>query len=337
LIKKSSLALANTSAVSRILTALERVDKGGNSLLRVLTYHRVDELDARPNLSPSLLSATPDDFSLQMHFLAENYTPISVRHVLEYIEMESALPSKAVLVTFDDAYCDFAQHAWGILKQYGIPVTLFVPTAYPDNPKRILWWDKLHFALRKTERDEITSPVGIVHLATPKDRRRAFKHLRNHIKSLAHDEAMQLVDELCDQLQIESSHDNAILSWASLRQLAAEGVTLGAHTRTHPLLNRISMDEAEQEAVKSQQDLQQHIGDTMPIFAYPSGSANEAIAARLVQAGFKLAFTTERGINDMTRTNPLLIRRINVGSSTSVNVMHVQMLSDMVYLNRFWD
>ena len=44
----------------------------------------------------------------------------------------------AVHVTFDDAYGDFRDLAWPILRRHGVPVTLFVPTAFPGHAAALL-------------------------------------------------------------------------------------------------------------------------------------------------------------------------------------------------------
>jgi peptidoglycan/xylan/chitin deacetylase (PgdA/CDA1 family) len=335
MVKHTLLKLADTAALAPVLDVLESVESGSRQVLRVLTYHRVDEEDAQPHLSPSILSASPGDFDKQMGLIASRYTATDVQAVLDYLEQGRRLPERAVLVTFDDGYRDFAQHAWGILQKYNIPVVLFVPTAYPGQPQRQLWWDKLYNAVYHTEIGEIESPLGTLRLTTAAERSRVFKRLRDYVKRLPHGEAMELVDHLCDRLHAPPVNDNHIMNWDELRQLAASGVTLAAHTRNHPMLTRISVREAEQEAVNSLEDLQHHVGAVLPVFAYPSGGADEQLARCLAHAGFKLAFTTVRGVNDLSSANPLLLKRINVGRSTSLNILRVQMLPQMVHLNRF--
>jgi peptidoglycan/xylan/chitin deacetylase (PgdA/CDA1 family) len=44
-----------------------------------------------------------------------------------------------VAVTFDDAFCSFAQNAWPVLRQLRIPVTIFVPAGYLG--RRSTWVD----------------------------------------------------------------------------------------------------------------------------------------------------------------------------------------------------
>src|SRR2546421_516354 len=123
-----------STAFSTFLALLERIGDPRPNVLRVLTYHRVDEPGARPKLNPGLISATPEVFDQEMSYLAANYHVVSMPELLQAYRTGTPLPPRAVLVTFDDAYCDFAEHAWPTLKRYRLPATLFVPTAYPDQP-----------------------------------------------------------------------------------------------------------------------------------------------------------------------------------------------------------
>jgi peptidoglycan/xylan/chitin deacetylase (PgdA/CDA1 family) len=109
----------------------------------VLTYHRVTDPDTAPLLPPQMHSATPQTFSQQMALIRREFCPIGIEQVLAALDGEGHLPSSAVLVTFDDAYQDFAAHAWPILQQQQVPCLLFVPTAFPGEPQRIFWWDQL--------------------------------------------------------------------------------------------------------------------------------------------------------------------------------------------------
>ncbi len=316
------------------LSSLERLTNQNTYLLRVLTYHRVDEIDAQPGLSPSILSATPTNFAAQMHHVSTHYQPVSIQDVLHCLTTRTPLPPKAVLVTFDDAYYDFSQHVWPVLMQYNIPVVLFVPTAYPDHPERSLWWDKLYNALNRTA--HATLAFDNIHIELAGNLDNVYKELRHIVKNMPHDEAMDFVDRICERLEVKPEVDNHILTWAQLEQLAAGGVILAPHTHTHPILTSISVDRAVAEAVKSWEDLRTRFGDSIPpVFAYPGGGANETIAQRLADAGFKMAFTTQRGINDLRDFHPLLLRRINVDSRTSLNLVRTQMLGVFVHMNRF--
>jgi peptidoglycan/xylan/chitin deacetylase (PgdA/CDA1 family) len=333
--KQSMLNVAQSDAFEKLVSWFEHRDGRRPGLLRVLTYHRVDSPAARPWLDPNLISATPEAFEEQMQYISTHYQVVAIADVISVLESGDykKLPARAVVVTFDDAYFDFAEHAWPTLKRYGIPATLFVPTAYPDQPERTFWWDDLYNAFQNTIReDDLASPVGVLSLSKP-SRIQSYKLLVNHLKTLQHVEMIKIVNQFCNELGAVPA-TNCVLGWDALRKLADEGVTLGAHTRTHPLMNRVTLENAQEEAVGSWRDLEHKIGSALPIFAYPSGGYSDQVSSMLEREGFKLAFTTERGINPIRRANLLQLRRINVGGKTTLPILRAQLLPLARHLNR---
>jgi peptidoglycan/xylan/chitin deacetylase (PgdA/CDA1 family) len=329
IIKSTAAVAAKSSAFDRFVRLMEDADGREPGFLRVLTYHRIDEPARRPWLDPGLISASPKDFDEQMAYLANYYEMVTVRDVLAALQSRNKkdLPPRAVLVTFDDGYYDFEEQAWPILKRHHIPATLFVPTAYPDHPERTFWWDDLYHALQTSRRHEnLETPIGTFSLANAVSRTQTYHQLKTHMKTLKHAEAITRVRELCGELGI-SPAANCIMSWDSLRRLSQDGLTMGAHTRTHPLLNQIPLEEAREEAIGSFEDLKRELGSALAIFAYPSGEFNHEVVNMLEGEGFSLAFTTKRGINNLRHMDPLRIQRINVGSRTSLPVLRAQLLS----------
>jgi peptidoglycan/xylan/chitin deacetylase (PgdA/CDA1 family) len=330
----SSLATRN-ALFSKLLSLLEQADGQRPNLLRVLTYHRVDEPDARPALYPGLISATPEAFDQQMSYLAANYNVVSMPELLDACATGRVLPPRSVMVTFDDACRDFAEHAWPTLKRYRLPATLFVPTAFPGHPERAFWWDQLYQAISATERrDILDTPVGRVPLRTAAQRADGFRQLKDYVKTLPHRTAMEWVERTCAALGAPRPVHN-VLTWDELRRLAREGVTLGAHTRTHPLMNRVSPEEVRAEVLGSLRDLEREIGAALPVFAYPSGGFNDEVVRILRHEGVKLAFTTVRGVNDMRDADRLRLRRINIGWRTNLSIFRARLLPWSLYMNRW--
>lgn len=334
MIRRALSAATQSPAFAGLVALLERLDTQRPGVLAVLTYHRVDESGARPHLSPALHSATPETFEAHMRYLAAHRHPVAIQDVLDAFEKGTRLPERAVLVTFDDAYSGFAGHAWPIMQRHAIPATLFVPTAFPDHPERGFWWDQLYAAISGTDRPFLDTPAGRLPLDTPAGRRRSFKRARSLVKALPHEQAMAWVRETCAALDAPPPRGD-VLGWDALRRLAREGVTLGAHSQTHPLMNRISPEQARAEAVGSLRDLEREIGAVPPIFAYPSGGFNAEVVRGLDEAGFALAFTTVRGLNDLRRADRLRLRRINVGRLAPLAVVRAQLLNATIALNRW--
>ena len=305
--------------------------------LSILTYHRVDEPSARPDLMPSLISATPRDFASQIALVAHDFDPVSLGDVIDALDDPRRLPRRAVLVTFDDGYRDFATNAWPILRDASVPATLFVATAFTDQPSRSFWWDRLWAAVADAEPETVDTPIGPLPVG-PGAAKATVARLRTWLKDLDHDAVLLEVERLVDRLDSRpgASGDGegtdtlapAILDWDELRRLAGEGVTLAPHTRHHPLLDRVSLDRAVDEIRGSLSDLERETGKVVPVppvLAYPSGSAGESAVEAARRADMRLAMTTKRGGNDLRRDDLLRLHRINVGGRSSVPILRSQL------------
>lgn len=333
MLKETAFRFANSALFGHVASLLQRIDIEKPNLLRVLTYHRVDEPSKKPYLDPSLISATPYSFEKHMQFIKQHYHPISVYDVIAFFKEGKTLPSQSVLITFDDGYADFKTNAWPILKRYQIPVLLFIPTAYPSHPERYLWWDRLHNAMITTTQTGIDTPIGYLSLTDADTRLQAYKSLRDYIKKQPYPEGMELVERTSHALGVPTLGDNFILDWEALRQLATDGVIMAPHTCTHPLLHRIDLESARQEVRQSYEDLIREIGQTVSVFAYPGGGYSTEVVNMLKEEKFDLAFTTLRGINNLPQANPLLLHRINVGRKKPLSLIQLQCLPSMRYLN----
>ena len=83
-----------------------------------------------------------------------------------------------------------------------------------------------------------------------------------------------------------------LLDWHELGRLAEGPISLGAHTRTHPRLSKLTEAAVVDEVAGSRERLQSETGFTPRSFAYPYGDVDERAAA-LVKAHFGIGCTTE--------------------------------------------
>lgn len=315
--------LTRHSLLGRLLTRWETLGPGRPNLLRILVYHRIDEPHARPELDPTLLSAGPAAFDEQMRFLVEHYRVVSLAEVLEAVRRRRRLAPRSVLVTFDDGYQDFADHAWPVLRRYGVPATLFVPTGYPGS-QQTFWWDRL-FAAITSAGGTVSTPFGRLRLTTPAERLQTFGRLKTRLKRLSHAEATSQVEEICAALNMPAL-PNRLMGWDTLRQLAAEGLTLALHTHSHALLDRIDLREVADEVCRSTAELVHEIGIAPPVLAYPAGRTDESVIRTLRRLGIAMGLTVGRGINDLRTADPLRLRRIPLGMRTPLNGLRIQLL-----------
>ncbi len=103
-------------------------DGNGDRRLRVLMYHKVNDLPGNP------LSVSVSLFDEQMAQLRElGYTVVALDDVLAHYRDRAPLPSKPVLITFDDGYRDNLEQAAPVLQRHRYSAVLFVPIAYLDD------------------------------------------------------------------------------------------------------------------------------------------------------------------------------------------------------------
>jgi len=296
-----------------ILGALERSDRSTDRV-GIFVYHRIDEIDAEPDLDPGLISATPADFRAQMEMVASHYHAISLDELAAAHLDGRPLPRRAVLLTFDDGYLDFAKNAWPVLKRLGLPAALFVPTDFPDQAGQGFWWDRLHSAIRRTHEHEIeVEGLGRLELADASRRRAAFRTLRDRVKSLPHAEAIRWVDDLIGRLaEVPPLH--RVLGWSALRALASDGLSVCSHGSSHALLTRLSANDLTDELVKSKARIETEIGAAAspPTIAYPASACEATVCEAVKDAGYQLAFGGRRGIARLPLANPFNLVRLPV-------------------------
>lgn len=110
------------SAMSSVSTPAAGHDQRCVALL----YHHIGQASA--GAYPDL-TLSPREFERQIRWLARRgYTGIRPADWFAWYKSGSSLPPKPILITFDDAYADIAEHALPILRQFGFGAAVFVAT-----------------------------------------------------------------------------------------------------------------------------------------------------------------------------------------------------------------
>jgi peptidoglycan/xylan/chitin deacetylase (PgdA/CDA1 family) len=286
--------------------ALTGADRWGRGLAQgagvILTLHHVRP--ARPDgFQPNrLLEITPEFLDATLSLIkAEGYDLVS----LDEAVMRLASPRRGrffVALTFDDGYRDNLDHAWPVLAKHGAPWTLFVTTGFADRTAR-LWWLELEEAIRALPRVEVSLPDGRFSARSESDaeKQRAFDGLYWRLRKQPEAILLSAISRLAAQAGVEPSAlvERECLPWETLRALSgAPGVSIGAHTHTHPMLAKHDAGFAEEEIAGSRARIEAEFGIPVRHFAYPVGdqtSAGPRDFALAAAAGFASAVTTRPG------------------------------------------
>jgi peptidoglycan/xylan/chitin deacetylase (PgdA/CDA1 family) len=83
-------------------------------------------------------------------------------------------------------------------------------------------------------------------------------------------------------------HGPGFMTWDELREMQQGGMTIGAHSRTHPELTKKGVS-LEKEIEGSREDIQKNLGVVPDLFAYPYGDWDDHVASAVRAAGFRAA------------------------------------------------
>lgn len=305
----------------------------------MLLYHRIADLAT----DPQRLAVSPSHFADHLAVLAERGQPMPL-DVLVDLSARGAAPRGAVAVTFDDGYADNLHCALPLLRQSGVPATVFISTG-PLNHDQEFWWDRLEQLLLEPGalpaqldlpigRQAVTWHLGQSAIYTAEDRARheAWTVEDRDCPTARH----RVYVDLCHRLRAlpGESRDRTLEALASLagtplrvrdshRPLRATEVTalaeghqmaVGSHTDSHPSLTQLPPDAQLHEISAARQTLQALTGQAVATFAYPYGGSadvSDSTAMLARRAGVNLACTT---LPDSVRpgVDPLRIPRVVV-------------------------
>ena len=303
----------------------------------VLLYHRV----ARLGSDPFGIAVNPDRFAEHMRSLSKVGEPRSVDAVVEGLD-RGVLPERAICVTFDDGYADNLTAAVPVLRDGGVPATVFVASDGID--AEAFWWDELtarflgpdalpsraRFRFGRKRIDEVLDGAWDAEAhggwsartdPPPTDRHRAFLQVFEALKRLRRAERLDALREIREWSgpgPIARTSD-APLRAESVRELAqAPGITIGAHTVSHPRLSKLGRADRRIEVGEGRRRLEELVGHEVDLFAYPFGDAKRSRGV-VSAAGMRAAFTTRPG--PVTRDSDRLeLPRVYVGDWPAVEL-----------------
>jgi peptidoglycan/xylan/chitin deacetylase (PgdA/CDA1 family) len=287
----------------------------------ILRYHSVGGEDGSVPIyiDPSLcvpLSA----FELQMRFLREYYTPVSLDHICEAIAEGYSFPPRAVAITFDDGYRDNFSYALPILKKYDLPATFYITAGCVDAGD-VLWTSKLRYYFMATHTPTLSlrhPTARVLDLSSDQARQASYAQTVALIKSVGRrqggDEIFHEVESALGVTNLDPLQ-GSMLSWHEIGEMSRAGMCIGAHTLTHPNLPGLPPEAVAAEVAGSKALIEGRANVPVQHFAYPNGRGvshfNDTVRAIVREAGFLTSVTSING--PVGRVDDLFtLRRVGV-------------------------
>lgn len=270
---------------------------GTNARLCVLVLHRV--LAQPDDLFPDAMHAAR--FAELCRWLTQMFHTLPLDEAVQRLKA-GTLPTRALSITFDDGYADNLHVAMPILQSHGLAATVFVTTGMLDGG--CMWNDVVIESFRRTRetqvdlRDVMGPAAGPFSMDGPVGRRQAAEAVIGSIKYLEAGQRAAMVAHVSERTRVQAPTD-LMLTRQEVIELRRGGMQVGAHTVSHPILTRLSPDDARREIGQSKHYLEELLGERVGLFAYPNGKPGEdyddSSVAMVRDLGFDAAVTTVRG------------------------------------------
>ncbi len=270
---------------------------GASARLSILIFHRVL---AQPDpLFPNEIDHTR--FDAICGWLRAWFNVLPLDQAVQRLR-DGHLPARAAAITFDDGYADNCEIALPVLSRHGLSATFFVATAFLDGGR--MWNDTVIEAVRRATVDVLDlhglpcAAPGRIALDTVPARRAAIGAVIDAVKYLEPTQREAMVQRIAERCRAALPAD-LMMSSEQVRTLHRAGMQIGAHTATHPILARLSAEQARHEIASGKQALESLLGQRVGLFAYPNGKPGQDYApanvALVRELGFDAAVSTAPG------------------------------------------
>jgi len=296
-IVKAALSALHYTGTDALLAPLTRGDGV------ILTLHQVTPEPRKPFDPNGILRVTPTFLDHCIRYVLNAGFDVVSLDEAHFRLVEGVRDKPFVCFTFDDGYRDNRDYAYPIFRQHRLPFSIYVPTDFADGDGQ-LWWLEFEKAIAAARQMEIVidGTPRLFKCETTAEKIATFHEIYWWLRRVEESYARAEVRKMCAYAGVDPSDlcRDLIMTWDEIRSLVRDPlVTIGAHTRRHFALSKLSDAEARAEIEASVRRIEVELGRPCHHFSYPYGDEGSAgprefrIAKEL---GLKTAVTTRKNM-----------------------------------------
>jgi peptidoglycan/xylan/chitin deacetylase (PgdA/CDA1 family) len=307
-LRQTARRLASSSGVLSLRHRLRNRDT-----LTVAMFHRVvtPGSEAARHADPRYALPAPV-FAGVLDWFVQHYWIVSFADVLAACEGGPALPTRALLLTFDDGWADNRDVALPILRAAGLPAVLFAAADAMAGPEPSWWQEVLLRALRDGRADRATLwRAGGADGSPPAGEPPELSLLLRWAALPAEDRTARLAPWRDNA--VAAAEGRHMLTLHDLPSLAGMGVAVGSHGAAH--LPLAVLDDPAADIAAAAALLKPHVAtDPLPGLSFPHGRYDARVLAGAWAAGHRVLFTSDACLNDAPHGRPAtaLLGRISI-------------------------
>ena len=273
------------------------INKGGV----VLMYHRIFERE----YDAWNICVTPKNFEEHVSILKKYFNLLNLKNYMEIRQKKNKIIKRYAVVTFDDGYSDNYYYGKPLLEKHDVPATLFVVAGAVDKRSEF-WWDQLARIVYDNYETIIKNYPDIMQKGKHDDinlqamsKLEVCKIIHEHLQTLKMDEREQVLQSISKHNTTNRKPDKNDLPLTNeqIREMTSnKGIfEIGAHTISHPLLSRLSIDEQREEIEGGKNKLEELIDEKVVSISYPHGDYNNTTLDIIKESNYKYGCTVKKG------------------------------------------
>jgi peptidoglycan/xylan/chitin deacetylase (PgdA/CDA1 family) len=247
----------------------------------------------------------------QLAYLRDHFSVISLTRLIEQLKLGTSIGKNTVVLTVDDGRRNFHELFFPLLKEFGMPATLFVVSSFVLGQDWI-WTDKVLWLAGHPHADR---ELRLDNLDLFFER---MNRLRPEIRNCQ-------IDDLAAKMKVSIPKEPPLqytpCSRAQLREMADSGlVEIGSHSVTHPIFSTLTDKECRWELAESRTQIERLLGREVSCFCFPNGKPADYFPKHLQQlkdAGYSSAVMTHFGM-PRHNSNEYTLPRIGVSGRTDL-------------------
>jgi peptidoglycan/xylan/chitin deacetylase (PgdA/CDA1 family) len=266
-------------------------------VLTVAIFHRVlKREDPRWETALPPWTLTDDLFDQCLAFFRCHYALVTLDDVKASLEGARRLPPRSLLITFDDGFADNSDYALPLLRKHGAPAAVFISSDLIGRNER-LWTEDLLWAFtagRLHQRDVACLYALLIGGAAQEEDPRLVWEIVRRGPELGKTQVEAALSALKIDLH-RVKHPRQMLTRSEIATLAINGISIGAHGKTHTALTLSSDITSELCSPRVVLDdvLALRHQRSVDALSFPHGAYTPEIVDRALAAGYALAFTSD--------------------------------------------
>lgn len=310
---------------------------------RILRYEHIIEPEQAILPLPALSYVTPKTFRKHLKYLTSDHTVVPLEELVTKVKNSEKVAEKTIALTFDCGWMDFFLNAYPVIREFQVPVTLFLPTAFIGT-NDLFWEDKVLLALLHLKQAKMKiepfeyfteefkktfwelSPDGEISIPLISLMIEGIRDTTHELRQMT----LGFLGEMFNAVGGQMPMNPFFLTWEEVKTLEREGVRCASQSHGHFSYRGISEDILADDLRISWNFLSEELERPLKYLAFPHGYFEGSSLQALEALGFEAGF-----VEDLFDDQPAFHTQLPIFRRISMNELETSSIE--TFFTKIWD